>query len=129
MPGATKFKMDAYSYRQLQKASAVNRRASASVALIGGIDRLRNHYIAAAEKSGVDLRFFSQDAVNIGPKIMELDALVIFTGMISHQAKKKVMRVAKSRHIPVLMSHSCGVCSLKQCIDCLINKSLSSASL
>jgi len=105
------------------------RKLSASVALIGGIDRLRNHYIELAGKSGISLQFFSRDEVNIGLKIRDIDALVIFTGMISHQARKKVMHVARSRNIPVLMSHSCGVCSLKQCIDCLVNKSLSSASL
>jgi hypothetical protein len=102
---------------------------SANIALIGGMDRLRRHYIEEAGKSGVSLRVFSQTEINIGSKIKKLDALVIFTNKISHQAKKEVMQVARSRNIPVLMSHSCGVCALRECIDCLVNKSLSSAGL
>ena len=100
-----------------------------NIALIGGMDRLRRHYIEEAGKSGVNLRVFSQTEINIGLKIQKLDALVIFTNKISHQAKKEVMQVARVRNIPVLMSHSCGVCSLRECIDCLVNKSLSSSGL
>lgn len=107
----------------------VNRRISANVALIGGMDRLRNHYIKEAGKSGVDLRVFSQTEVNIGAKMQRLDAVVIFTNMISHQAKREVMHAVKSRKIPVFMIHSCGICSLRHCMDCLVNKSLSSAAL
>jgi hypothetical protein len=100
-----------------------------NVALIGGMDRLRRHYIEEAGKSGVNLRVFSQSENNIGAKIQKLDALVIFTNKISHQVKTEAMQVAKSNNIPVLMSHSCGVCSLRECIECLVNKSLSSAGL
>jgi hypothetical protein len=121
--------MEGNKHMHSLNAPAFNRKISVNVALIGGMDRLRTHYIEEAWKSGVDLRVFSQAEVKMGPKIRELDALVIFTGMISHQAREKVMQVAKSRNIPVLMSHSCGVCSLRQCIDCLVNKSLTSAAL
>ena len=102
---------------------------SVNIALIGGMDRLRKHYIGEAEKAGVHLKVYSQSEVNMGAKIQNSDAVVIFTNKISHQAKKEAMQAAKARNIPVLMSHTCGVCSLRECIDCLINKSLSSAAL
>jgi hypothetical protein len=103
--------------------------APLNISLIGGIDRLRKHYIAEAKKAGVDLRVFSKTEVNITAKIQNADAMVIFTNKISHEAKKAAMQVARTHDIPVLMSHSCGVCTLRQCIDCLVNKSLSAAAL
>ncbi len=41
---------------------------------------------------------------------------------ISHHARKEAMNVAKSRYIPVLMCHSCGICSLRDCFNCVKNK-------
>jgi hypothetical protein len=92
------------------------------VALIGGMDRLERHYINEAEKSGIDLRVFTKSEVNIGSKIRNADAVVILTNKVSHQVKREVMSVAKSRKIPVFMYHSCGICTLRNCLSCLKNE-------
>jgi hypothetical protein len=113
----------------MSKVIPQEKKDSVNVSLIGGMDRLRRRYIDAAEKSGINLRVFSQAEVNLDAKIQNSDAVVIFTNKISHEAKKAALQVAKSRKIPVLMSHSCGVCSLRECIDCLVNKSFSSSGL
>lgn len=105
------------------------RRYAANIALFGGMDRLRKHYIGEAEKCGINLKVFSNAMSNIGAKIQNLDAVVIFTNKVSHNAKNEVIQVAKARRIPVLMCHSCGICSWRECIECLINKSFSSAAL
>lgn len=98
-------------------------------ALIGGMDRLRQHYIEEAAKSGIELRVFSQAEINMKSKLQKLDGVVIFTNKISHQARNDVLQTVRSRNIPLMMSHSCGICSFRKCIDCLVNQSLSSASL
>ena len=105
------------------------RRGVFNIALIGGMDRLKKHYIGEAEKFGINLKVFNRTRANISAKIQNLDAVVIFTNKVSHLTKKEVMHVAKSRNISVLMCHSCGICSWRECIECLINKSLSSAGL
>lgn len=105
------------------------RRDTFNIALIGGMDRLRKHYICEAEKFGINLKVFNRARANIGAKIQILDAVVIFTNKVSHLTKREVMHVAKSRHIKVLMCHSCGISSWRDCIGCLINKSLFSAVL
>jgi cellobiose-specific phosphotransferase system component IIB len=79
-----------------------------SIALIGGMDRLESHYISEAEKLGIDLKVFNKPEAGITQKIKNVDAVVIFTGKVSHRAKKEAMNVAKSKNIPVLMCHSCG---------------------
>jgi hypothetical protein len=32
------------------------------------------------------------------------------------------MNITKARNIPVLMLHSCGVCALRDCFNCMKNK-------
>lgn len=90
------------------------------IALIGGMDRLERHYHEEAEKSGVDLRVFNRSEVNIVSKLKHVDAMVIFTNKVSHRAKKQAFSVAKMKDIPVYMHHSCGVCTLRDCLNCLL---------
>lgn len=93
--------------------------AKIQIALIGGMTRLRNQYICEAARKQVDLRVFNTSESNIAAKIRNLDAVVIFTNKISHRAKDEVMEVVKSKRIPCKMAHSCGICSLRECLDCL----------
>lgn len=92
------------------------------VALIGGMDRLERHYMDEAERLGIDLKVFTKPETRMTSKIRDVDAVVIFTNKVSHQAKKEVMSAAKSREIPVFMYHSCGICTLRDCLNCLRNK-------
>ena len=92
------------------------------VALIGGMDRLERHYINEAERFGVELKVFTKFEANIALKIKNVDALVILTNKVSHKLRKKTMDIAKAGNIPVLMRHSCGICTLRDCLDCLVNK-------
>ena len=89
------------------------------IALIGGMDRLERHYISEADKFGIDLRVFTKSESQITSKIKNMDALVIFTNKVSHREKKEVMNIAKAMNIPVLMYHSCGICTLRDCLSCL----------
>ena len=92
------------------------------VALIGGMDRLERNYINEAEKIGIDLKVFTKSETGIMAKIKNVDAIVLFTNKVSHQARKEVMNIAKARNIPVLMYHSCGICALRDCLNCLKNE-------
>lgn len=91
------------------------------VALIGGMDRLERQYINEAERVGINLKVFTKPEANMASKIRRVDAVVIFTNKVSHKAKKEVMNVVKTGIIPVLMYHSCGICSLRECLSCLKN--------
>jgi hypothetical protein len=89
------------------------------VALIGGMDRLERQYINEAERVGVDIKVFTKPEANMASKIGRVDAVVIFTNKVSHKAKRDVMNVAKARKIPVFMYHSCGICTLRDCLSCI----------
>ena len=76
------------------------------VTLIGGMDRLKKDYMAAAEQGGHSLKFITRNERNFVDKIGNPDALIVFTNKISHE----------SRNIPLQMVHSCGVSSLRECL-------------
>ena len=83
------------------------------ITLIGGMDRLKADYIASAKQEGHELRHISYNECNFTEKIGEPDAVLIFTNKISHEAKRKALKVARKRGIPIKMIHSCGVSTLK----------------
>lgn len=92
------------------------------VAVIGGMDRLERHYREEAARAGIELRVFNRLEASMMRKIGKVDAVVIFTNKVSHKARREAMNIAKRKNIPVLMHHSCGVCTLRDCLNCLRNE-------
>jgi len=90
------------------------------IALFGGMDRLERQYLEEAAKLGIDLRVFTRSEARISSKIRKVDAMVIFTNKVSHQVKKQAVNMAKANDIPVFMHHSCGICTLRECLGCLM---------
>jgi ABC-type sugar transport system substrate-binding protein len=89
------------------------------IALIGGMARLERHYQSEAKKFGIKLRIFNTEQANMAGKFAKVDAVVIFTNKVSHQARNRAMSAAQKNGIPVLMHHSCGLCTLRDCFNCL----------
>lgn len=89
------------------------------VAVIGGMDRLERHYRQEAAQAGVELLVFNRSEANIGAKLKNVDALLIFTNKVSHRARREAVSVAKAQNIPVFQYHSCGVCTLRNCLNCI----------
>ena len=92
------------------------------IALIGGMDRLDKHYKEVAELAGLSLQIFSRSQTNIAAKLKKADLMVIFTNKVSHRVKTEAMQTAKSCGIPVIMRHTCGVCTLRECLECFRTK-------
>ena len=90
-----------------------------SIVLVGGMDRLGASYQKEAERQGMNLHIFSQAKHRMESKIKHADAVVIFTNKVSHQARHEAFAAARKRGIPVFMNHACGVCTLRECMNCL----------
>ena len=71
-----------------------------------------------AEKLGYELRVYNKPESRMVSKIANSEAVVLFTGKVSHEARNQVVAAAKARNIPLFMCHSCGVCSLRDCLAC-----------
>jgi len=91
------------------------------VAVIGGMDRLGHHYKSEAAQVGIKLKIFSQSENNLNAKLKNVDALLIFTNKVSHRVRKEALNAVKGSQIPIMQLHSCGVCTLRNCLDCLKN--------
>ena len=89
------------------------------VAVIGGVRRLEPHYLREAERMGVELRLFNEPGAEMADKLYRADAMIIFTNMVSHNGKRLAKKAAKLHGIPVFMHHTCGLCSLRECLNCL----------
>lgn len=90
-----------------------------SIVLVGGMDRLADKYQLEAKRCGMDLRIFSQSEQKMFTSIKGADAVVIFTNKISHHARNEAVGAAKKHGVPIFMHHACGVCTLRECLNCL----------
>ena len=86
-------------------------------ALIGGMDRLKRDYMNEAKKNGVKLKCFTGKERKISGSLGKVDFVVLFTNKVSHKARKDVLNSVKGKNIRVIQSHSCGVSSLRDCLD------------
>lgn len=85
-------------------------------ALIGGMDRLKRDYINEAKKRGVKLKCYTGKERTISGSMGRVDFVVLFTNKVSHKARKDVLSAVRSSDTPVLMRHSCGVSTLRECL-------------
>ncbi|WP_028575842.1 DUF2325 domain-containing protein [Desulfonatronovibrio hydrogenovorans] len=88
-----------------------------TAAIIGGMDRLQPHYQKTAKKAGYKLKMFTGTENTINERIGNIDLMIIFTNKVSHSARKCALNAAKAENIPVMMCHSCGVSTLKECLE------------
>ncbi|HPX55209.1 MAG TPA: DUF2325 domain-containing protein [Syntrophales bacterium] len=94
------------------------------MALIGGMDRLEPDYRSEAVRQGVKLKVFTKAKIGLTASVRGVDAVVVLTGKTSHRIRNEAMKAAKSGCIPVVMCHSCGVSSLRECLRQLVSQSV-----
>lgn len=88
------------------------------IALVGGMDKLKKNYQRAADEYCVDLHHFERDCPRLEDRLSGMDAIVIFTYRVSHNARGKAMSKGEVDGIPVFMCRSSGsISSLRRCMD------------
>ncbi len=87
-----------------------------SIAIIGGLDRLRRNYEQQGREMGFDVRFFGKRVPAMGQRISGVDGIVIFTGQVAHPLVHEVKRAAKKKSIPVVRGSSGSMSGLRRCL-------------
>ncbi|MGB9667725.1 MAG: DUF2325 domain-containing protein [Thermosulfidibacteraceae bacterium] len=87
------------------------------VALIGGMDRLKHHYLEEAKRMNVTLKVFTKLEKNVEKRIGKVDGVIIFTNKVSHELKDTLKKL--KIECPCILCHSCGVSSLRKCLESL----------
>ncbi len=93
-----------------------------SIAVIGGMDRLKRDYQKVGAKYGVDIYHFERGRQGLEKRLGKMDAIVIFTGRVSHNAMLQARSAGTARGVRVSMSRSCGLSSLGRCLDRIIKE-------
>ena len=93
-----------------------------SIVLIGGMKRQEQHYLEEARRHGIDLQVFNQASRRMTRQIGRADALILFTGKVSHEAREQALSAARRQNVPIHQQHACGLCSLRQCFCCILNQ-------
>lgn len=97
------------------------------IAVIGGMKRLAAHYRAEAQRQGIELQVFNVAGRELERKLQRMDAVILFTGQVSHNARHEVVRAARRHKIALYQCHSCGICSLRECLNCLAGQGMTAA--
>jgi hypothetical protein len=88
-----------------------------SIAILGGLDRLKRNYETIGKELGFQVKIFSQRVPNMDKRLNGVKAIVLFTGSISHPMMQLVRKSAKLHSIPIERSHSSSLSSLKRCLN------------
>ena len=87
-----------------------------SIAVFGGLDRLKRIYEKTGKDFGCRVRVFAQRVPGMSKRLRMIDGIVLFTGTISHNMVKEVVSLAKLNNIPVSRSHTSSASGLKRCL-------------
>jgi hypothetical protein len=85
-----------------------------SVALVGGLDRLKRQYESAAQQCGITLKIFNGKEAGLGEKMGKPEMVILLTGMVSHSARLAVVQCGRSTGVPVIFLHTSGVSGLRR---------------
>ena len=88
-----------------------------SVAIVGGLDRLRRLYEKKCVDMGYQVKVFSQRVPNLASRMNGVDGIIVFTRTVAHPMVEEANRVAKMFNIPLERSHSSSVSALKRCLE------------
>jgi hypothetical protein len=88
-----------------------------SVAIVGGLDRLRRSYEKKCSDMGYYGKVFSKRVPKLANRMLGVDKIVIFTGTVSHPMVIEATRIAKIQGIPIERTHSSSVSALKLCLE------------
>jgi hypothetical protein len=88
-----------------------------SIAILGGLDRLKKSYEQNGKALGHSVKVFSQRVPNLAQRLSGVDRIVVFTGTIAHHMVEDANRVAKKNKIPIGRSQSSSVSAFKRCLS------------
>jgi len=88
-----------------------------SVAIVGGLDRLRRSYEKKCRDMGYQGKVFSKRIPKLANRMTGVSGIIIFTGTVAHPMVEEATKVARMCGIPLERSHSSSVSALKRCLE------------
>ncbi len=88
-----------------------------SVAILGGLDRLRRSYEKKGNDLGYRVKVYSRKVPNLADRLSGMDRIVIFTGTVAHPMVAEAVRAAKKYRIPLGRIHRNSVSAMVRCLE------------
>lgn len=88
-----------------------------SIAIIGGLDRLKLSYKNQGTRMGFKVRHFGRRVPDMGKRLSGVDGIIVFTGTVAHNMVEEAVSAAKQNKIPIRWSHSSSVSGLKRSLS------------
>lgn len=89
------------------------------IAVLGGIWSLGQRYRHEVEKQGHECVHYNCYESNLRASLSGVDAIIMFTNTISHQASGIARQLARGGGVPLLCTTGSGVSALRQCLGSL----------
>lgn len=91
------------------------------IAVLGGIWSLGQRYRHEVEKQGHQCVHYNCYEAHLRAGLSGVDAIIMFTNTISHQASGIARQLARTGGVPLLCTTGSGVSALRQCLGSLAN--------
>jgi len=86
------------------------------IALAGGVKSIEKKYINLIKDHGFKVKSFNKVVPDMRKKIEQVDAVVIFTGTVSHKMSKLCREVCKKKNIHLEYVHSSSMSQLEKVV-------------
>ena len=88
-----------------------------SVVILGGIDRLKPHYLKHGRNLGFNnIKVFSKRFLDMVKRLSKFERIVICTGNVAHTMVEGTVRMAQINGIQIGRTHSSSVSAMKKCL-------------
>ena len=89
-----------------------------SVAILGGLDRLKPYYLKQGRNLGFDnMKVFSKKFPDMVKRLSKFERIVICTGNVAHTMVEGTVRMAQVNGIQIGRTHSSSVSAMKKCLE------------
>lgn len=99
--------------KQIGKIKACKGGYKMSIAVIGGVKGSEKDYKTIIEKYGFKYKVFNEKVVDFNKKIKNADAIILFTGTVSHNLAIASMKMCRKNNIIIKKSHNSSLIKLE----------------
>ena len=93
-----------------------------SIAILGGLDRLKPHYLRHGRSLGFsNVKVFSKKFPDMVKRLSKFERIVICTGNVAHTMVEGTVRMAQINGIQIGRTHSSSVSAMKKCFEQITN--------
>ena len=93
-----------------------------SIAILGGLDRLKPHYLRHGRSLGFNnVKVFSKKFPDMVKRLSKFERIVICTGNVAHSMVEGTVRMAQINGIQIGRTHSSSVSAMKKCFEQISN--------